>query len=155
MAKEIERKFLVVNNSYKELCCTTLDISQGYITTEKKAVVRVRACNDRGFLTIKGENSGAVRDEWEYPIPVDDAKEMISKLAGNTIIRKTRYLVDFGGFRWEVDEFHSPAAGLTVAEIELPDSNAEFPLPPFIGEEVTGNPAYYNSSIAAAGKLNS
>lgn len=155
MAKEIERKFLVVNNSYKELCCMTLDISQGYITTEKKAVVRVRTCNDRGFLTIKGENSGAVRDEWEYPIPVGDAKEMISKLAGNTIIRKTRYLVDFGGFRWEVDEFHSPVAGLTVAEIELPDSNAEFPLPPFIGKEVTGNPAYYNSSIAAAGKLNS
>ena len=155
MAKEIERKFLVVNDSYKELCNTVLNISQGYITTDKKAVVRVRTCNEKGFLTIKGENSGAVRDEWEYPIPVDDAKEMIRKLAGNTVIAKTRYLIDFKGFRWEVDEFHSPAAGLVVAEIELHDESTEFPLPPFIGEEVTGNPAYYNSSIAAAGKLNS
>ena len=68
MAKEIERKFLVVNDSYKELCHTALNISQGYITTDKKAVVRVRTCNEKGFLTIKGENSGAVRDEWEYPL---------------------------------------------------------------------------------------
>jgi len=153
MAKEIERKFLVVNDSYKKLAHHSLNILQGYITTDKKAVVRVRTCNDNAFLTIKGENSGAVRDEWEYPIPADDAREIIKKLAGKTVIAKTRYLIDFEGFQWEVDEFHSPAAGLTIAEIELPDPDAKFLLPPFIGKEVTGNPEYYNSSIAAAGIL--
>ncbi len=153
MAKEIERKFLVVNDSYKKLSHKAINISQGYISTDKKAVVRVRTYNDKGFLTVKGENSGAERDEWEYRIPLSDARAMIDKLAGKTIITKTRYLVDFEGFQWEVDEFSEPASGLIVAEIELPTIDTEFTLPPFVGEEVTGNPVYYNSSIAAAGKL--
>ena len=152
MAKEIERKFLVVNDSYKSLSYKTRNIMQGYISTDKRAVVRVRLNDEEAFLTIKGENQGIVRDEWEYPIPAADAKDMLERIAIGTVISKTRYLVDFEGFKWEIDEFHSPLDGLTVAEIELPTTDTTFKQPPFIGKEVTGNPAYYNSSIAS-GKL--
>ena len=147
MAKEIERKFLVVNDSYKELCNTVLNISQGYITTDKKAVVRVRTCNEKGFLTIKGENSGAVRDEWEYEIPVADARDMLERCADGAVITKTRYIVPFEGWIWEVDEFHGHNEGLVVAEIELPSADSPFRVPLFVGKEVTGNPAYYNSNM--------
>ncbi len=152
MAKEIERKFLVVNDAYKNMSYRSISIAQAYISTEKRAVVRIRLWDDEAFLTIKGENSGITRDEWEYNIPVTDAREMLERISTGTVISKTRYLVDFDGFKWEVDEFHSPLKGLTVAEIELPTAETNFPLPPFIGKEVTGDPAYYNSSIAA-GKL--
>lgn len=153
MAKEIERKFLVVNDSYKALSYKHINIQQGYIYTDKRAVIRVRIRDTDAFLTIKGENRGAERDEWEYKIPLSDAKEMLAKLSTGAIVAKTRYLIDFGGFKWEVDEFDSPVNGLIVAEIELPSSDTAFSLPPFIGKEVTGDPAYYNSSIAAAGRL--
>ncbi len=153
MAKEIERKFLVVNDSYKALSYKYINIQQGYIYTDKRAVIRVRIRDTDAFLTIKGENRGAERDEWEYKIPLSDAKEMLANLSTGAIVAKTRYLIDFGGFKWEVDEFDSPVNGLIVAEIELPSSDTAFSLPPFIGKEVTGDPAYYNSSIAAAGRL--
>lgn len=153
MAKEIERKFLVVNDSYKALSYRHISIQQGYIYTDKRAVIRVRIRDTDAFLTIKGENRGAERDEWEYKIPLSDAKEMLAKLSTGAIVAKTRYLIDFGGFKWEVDEFDSPVNGLIVAEIELPSSDTAFSLPPFIGKEITGDPAYYNSSIAAAGRL--
>lgn len=147
MAKEIERKFLVVNDSYKMLSTCKFSIVQGYISTDKKAVVRVRIKDQAAFLTIKGENSGPVRDEWEYEIPLADAKDMMERLTSGTLIDKTRYIVDYKGFRWEIDEFTAPVDGLVVAEIELPSADTDFPLPPFIGREVTGDPAYYNSSL--------
>lgn len=149
MAKEIERKFLVINTLYRSLSSCNTEISQGYLSADPRAVVRVRLKGDHAFLTLKGPNHGSERDEWEYEIPVSDARELLSKLATGIIVRKTRYIVPYKGYSWEVDEFHSPCAGLTVAEIELPDPDAVFELPPFIGREVTGDPAYYNSSIAA------
>lgn len=152
MAKEIERKFLVVNDAYKNMSYQSINIAQAYISTDKRAIVRIRLWDDEAFLTIKGENSGITRDEWEYNIPATDAREMLERISTGTVISKTRHLVDFDGFKWEVDEFHSPLNGLTIAEIELPTAETDFPLPPFIGKEVTGDPAYYNSSIAA-GKL--
>ncbi len=153
MAKEIERKFLVSDDSFKQLAYGRVRIRQGYLSTEKKAVVRVRIKGDSAFLTVKGENTGAVRDEWEYAIPKNDAEEMLSRLSSGVVVDKTRYLVEYGGHVWEIDEFHSPMNNLTVAEIELTDENQKFPIPKFIGKEVTGDTRYYNSNIAKAGTL--
>ena len=147
MAKEIERKYLVTDTSYREAATEKRQIIQAYLNRDPKATVRVRVANDMAFLTIKGKNSGAVRDEWEYPIPLSDARAMIERCATGRIIEKTRYIVPFAGYHWEIDEFSGDLEGLTVAEIELPSADTEFQLPSFIGDEVTGNPQYYNSSL--------
>lgn len=147
MAKEIERKFLVKNSTFRELSVKSYGIMQGYLNRDPDATVRVRVRGTEAFLTVKGRNQGAVRDEWEYPVPVADAEAMLRRCCGGSLIEKTRHIVPFGGFEWEVDEFHGRHQGLVVAEIELPSSDAVFPLPPFAGEEVTGNPLYYNSNL--------
>ena len=100
------------------------------------------------FLTVKGRNSGAIRDEWEYPVPVTDAEEMARRLCGGFAIDKTRYIVDHLGWKWEVDLFHGHHEGLILAEIEMPSADSNPPLPPFIGPEVTGDPRYYNSTLS-------
>lgn len=147
MAKEIERKFLVTSGSYLTMAAGRIDIVQAYLNRDPRATVRVRIAGDRAFLTVKGVNDGAVRDEWEYGIPLGDARQIVARCASGAIIEKTRWLVDFGGFRWEVDEFHGDNSGLVVAEIELPSADTPFDLPPFVGKEVTGDPRYYNSSL--------
>ncbi len=147
MAKEIERKFLVKNTSYREMSVERKDIEQGYLNREPRATVRVRIVGSEARLTVKGLNDGAVRDEWEYAVPVSDAREMIDRCASGRVIVKTRYIVPFGGLTWEVDEFGGSLAGLVVAEVELPSADADPALPPFVGEEVTGDPRYYNSSL--------
>lgn len=147
MAKEIERKFLVKTTHYKDIAKVKHSIKQGYLSTIKEATVRVRIKDQSAFITIKGISNGATRDEWEYPIPVSDAIEMLSLCQGN-VIEKERYIVELMGYTWEVDEFHGAHEGLVVAEIELKDEKETFPIPPFIGEEVTGNVAYYNSTLA-------
>lgn len=145
MAKEIEHKYLVINNDYKCMASNKYEICQGYISREIERVVRIRIKGDRSFLTIKGKNQGDSRDEFEYEIPMADACQLL-EMCVPPIIRKTRYIVDFGGYIWEVDEFKSPKE-MTVAEIELPSSDTEYPLPAFIGEDVTGDPQYYNSNL--------
>ena len=147
MAKEIERKYLVKDASYRESAISKRHIIQAYLNRDPKATVRVRIADDKAYLTIKGKNEGAVRDEWEYLIPTSDARAMIERCATGRIIDKTRYIVPFGGYTWEVDEFSGELAGLTVAEIELPAEDTKFSLPSFIGDEVTGDPRYYNSSL--------
>ncbi|MDE6239816.1 MAG: CYTH domain-containing protein [Muribaculaceae bacterium] len=147
MAKEIERKFLVIDKSYRKMAVTGRSIVQAYLNRDPKATVRVRITDDKAFLTIKGKNDGATRDEWEYPIPVSDARDMIARCASGRIIEKKRFVVPFEGYDWEIDEFGGELEGLTVAEIELPAEDAEFSLPPFVGDEVTGDPRYYNSSL--------
>ena len=147
MAKEIERKFLVIDKSYREMAVTGRSIVQAYLNRDPKATVRVRITDDKAFLTIKGKNDGATRDEWEYPIPVSDARDMIARCASGRIIEKKRFVVPFEGYDWEIDEFGGELEGLTVTEIELPAEDAEFSLPPFVGDEVTGDPRYYNSSL--------
>lgn len=148
MAKEIERKFLVTGSSYEKEAVSKKHIIQGYLSTDIRATIRVRITDDSAVLTIKGKNEGVVRDEWEYPIPLDDAKEMLERLSTGVLIDKTRYIIDYEGKQWEVDSFKSPVDGLVVAEIELESADEQFAIPPFIGKEVTGDPAYYNSSIA-------
>lgn len=147
MAKEIERKFLVKNSTFRELSTTAICMKQGYLSRLPEATVRVRIAGDKAFLTVKGKNDGAVRDEWEYSIPVADAEGMLERCAQGSVISKTRYIVPEGAYNWEVDEFHGSHEGLVVAEIELPHPDATFGRPDFIGEEVTGNPSYYNSNL--------
>lgn len=148
MAKEIERKFLVRDDSYKALAVGSDEIAQGYISANPDGTVRVRLKGEKAFLTVKTRNQGCVRNEWEYEIPVADARQMLENCQGS-IISKTRYYVPAGdGLQWEVDEFHGIRRGLTVAEIELPSEGTAFAIPSFIGDEVTGDPAYYNSSLS-------
>lgn len=147
MSKEIERKFLVINDSYKSMATHSIEIIQGYLSRKIEATVRVRITGDTARLTVKGANSGIVRNEWEYDIPLIDAREMLSDCASGRVISKTRYVVPYGGSVWEVDNFHGDLEGLTVAEIELPDKESDFRLPPFVGREVSGDPAYYNSNL--------
>lgn len=147
MAKEIERKFLVKNPTFRELSTTATRIKQGYLSRLPEATVRVRIAGNRAFLTVKGKNHGCVRDEWEYAVPVADAEAMLDRCAQGSVISKTRYIVPDGAYNWEVDEFHGSNEGLVVAEIELPHAEATFNRPDFIGEEVTGNPSYYNSNL--------
>ena len=148
MAKEIERKFLVRNDSYKAFAVGNDEIAQGYISTDPDGTVRVRLKGEKAFLTVKTRNQGCVRNEWEYEIPAADARQMLENCRG-CIISKTRYYIPADdGLQWEVDEFHGTRQGLTVAEIELPSEDTAFAIPSFIGDDVTGDPAYYNSSLS-------
>lgn len=148
MGKEIERKYLVVDDSFKSMAVRAYNIEQAYLSSDPASTVRVRIAADRGFITVKGRNQGAVRDEWEYEIPLDDAREIITSLCAGRHIVKTRYIVPFEGLNWEIDEFHGHLEGLVVAEIELPSASFVLPpLPGFIGAEVTSDPRYYNSCL--------
>ena len=149
MAQEIERKFLVTNDTYKQSAVSHQRIIQGYISREKTGTVRIRIAEDRAYLTIKGKPAAGhfARYEWEKEIDVNDAKELI-KLCQGTIIDKTRWIVPWqDGLKWEVDEFHGKYEGLVIAEIELIREDQDFTKPTFIGEEVTHNPRYYNANM--------
>ena len=146
MAKEIERTFLVDDDSFRKMSSFTVHILQGYLNRDPERTVRIRIRNDSAFFTVKGKTVGCERDEFEYEIPLEDGLEML-KLCSGKILDKTRYMVPFGNFVWEVDEYHGDLQGLIVAEVELPNANVYVPLPPFVGKEVTGDPKYYNSQL--------
>lgn len=148
MGKEIERKFLVTDKSFMDSAIEAKRICQGYLSVDPDATVRVRISDDKAFLTVKGRNEGAVRDEWEYPLPLRDAEEMLDRCCGERRLDKTRYIVPYGERTWEVDEFRGRLAGLTVAEIELDSADDSVELPGFAGREVTGDPRYYNSMLS-------
>lgn len=145
MAIEIEKKFLLKNDKWRKDAEGTF-YKQGYLSTKKERTVRVRIKGDKAYLTIKGPSRGASRLEFEYPIPAEDAREILA-LCEQPIIEKTRYLVMHNGLKWEIDEFDGVNKGLILAEIELTDENQKFDIPDWIGEEVTGNPDYYNASL--------
>lgn len=146
MAKEIERKYLVKGNQWKTLAPGVV-YRQGYIPTVGKQTVRVRIVGNQGYLTIKGENVGPTRSEFEYPIPVEDAAEMLHTLCDRPLIEKTRYKIPQGDLVWEVDEFAGENAGLVIAEVELQEENQQIELPEWIERQVT-DPKYYNSNLA-------
>ncbi len=148
---EIERKFLVRDNSYKGTATSHIHMAQGYICRESGRTVRVRKAGDRGWLTIKGPSAdnGLSRFEWETEISGADA-ERLMKLCQAGIIEKIRHLVPYGDHIFEVDEFLGENLGLTVAEIELKNESEPFSRPEWLGEEVTGDRRYYNSMLAAA-----
>ena len=146
MGREIERKFLVIGDDWRQRATATT-IRQGYLCSLAERSVRVRVAGDRGTLTIKGMAIGATRAEYEYEIPVGDAEELLDGLCERPQIEKTRYLVENEGDTWEVDVFAGDNAGLTVAEIELEDEGQKVVLPDWIGEEVTGDPRYLNANL--------
>jgi adenylate cyclase len=148
MAKEIERKFLVSDNSWRRLS-SGQRYRQGYLSTVKERTVRVRVAGDKGFITIKGSNLGATRSEYEYEIPLTDANEILDCLCERPLIEKIRYRIHLGDLTWEVDEFEGENHGLITAEIELRDEDQAISLPAWIGREVTGDPRYFNSNLVA------
>ena len=145
MGKEIERKFLVSGDEWRSLGKATR-YRQGYLSSTKERVVRVRTIDDLGFLTIKGITEGLSRLEFEYDIPADDAGSLLD-LCEKPLIEKTRTKIAIGNLVWEVDEFFGDNAGLIVAEVELEDENQAVDLPSWIGEEVSGDPRYFNSNL--------
>jgi len=147
MAVEIERKFLVKNDTWKENA-TSKRYTQGYLSRQQGRTVRVRRVEEKAFLTIKGPTShGCSRKEYEYEIPVHDGQELLETLCEQPLIEKFRYLVSFGGMIWEVDEFLGENSPLVVAEIELERVGQQFEKPDWLAEEVTGDIRYYNSSL--------
>lgn len=148
MALEIERKFLVLNDSWRDSVRDSAYFRQGYLNQEIDCSVRVRACRDRAWLNIKSVTVGAARLEFEYEIPLDDAHTMLNTLSRRPLIEKTRYFVEVGPHTWEIDVFEGDNAGLVVAEIELEKPDETFEKPGWVGEEVTYDPRYYNTSLA-------
>lgn len=147
---EIERKYLVTSDSYKQMAVARYHICQGYISREKTGTVRIRITDDKAYLTIKGKPAAGhfARYEWEKEIDVQEAKELM-QLCQGTIIDKTRWIVPAAedGLKWEIDEFHGKHAGLTLAEIELTSEEQEVEKPDFVGEDVTSDPRYYNANM--------
>lgn len=148
MGVEIERKFLVKDSSWRQGAEGKF-YCQGYLSRDKERTVRVRRVGEQAFLTIKGSSEGPSRLEYEYAIPVQDGQELLDNLCEQPLIEKIRYLVPYGGMDWEVDEFRGANRGLVVAEIELSSPEQEIERPPWLGEEVTGDVRYYNSSLVA------
>jgi adenylate cyclase len=141
-----ERKFLVLGDEWKSLGQAT-SIRQGYLSTQPDRVVRVRIEHVLATLTIKGRSVGAVRGEWEYPIPLQDADELLTTLCERPLIEKTRTRIKHDGMVWEVDEFFGENLGLIVAEIELQREDQSFSKPDWVGEEVTHDARYFNASL--------
>ena len=148
MAQEIERKFLVLSDSFKKVSFKEKRITQGYLSSVPERTVRVRIKGNDGFLTIKriGNESGAARYEWEREISNNDAKDLLN-ICEPGVIDKTRYNVKSGEHTFEVDEFYGDNDGLTVAEVELSDENEDFEKPEWLGKEVTGEVKYFNSML--------
>jgi CYTH domain-containing protein len=146
MGKEIERKYLIKSDAWRESAKGTV-YRQGYLSTVKERTVRVRTIDDKGYLTIKGISVGATRAEYEYEIPAKDANDMLDELCEKPIIEKKRYVVQHEDLTWEIDEFDGENRGLIVAEVELATEDQKIPLPDWIGEEVTGDARYFNSNL--------
>ena len=146
MAQEIERKYLLAGDGWKNLAEGTL-YRQGYLSTVKERTVRVRTIGEKAFLTIKGITVGISRLEFEYEIPTDEANEILDELCKKPIIEKHRSKIEYGGLIWEVDEFHGANEGLVIAEVELESADQVIDLPDWVGEEVSGDPRYFNAAL--------
>jgi len=150
--REIERKFLVIGDAWKQQAYRRCHFAQGYLNNaanpENKCSIRVRIEGDEATLNIKSMEIGLSRDEYEYAIPLQDAEKMLKTLVIGPVVEKIRYWVEYAGFVWEIDEFLGDNAGLVVAEVELPDEQTQPPLPDWVGQEVTHELRYYNVALA-------
>ena len=146
MGLEIERKFLVTASSWRA-GASGVFYRQGYLCADQERTVRVRLAGSRAFLTVKGASSGSTRSEFEYPLPVEDAVQMLDELCLKPLIEKERYRVDHAGLTWEIDVFSGENAGLVLAEVELASPDQQIELPPWAGREVTSDPRYYNACL--------
>lgn len=147
MAQEIERKFLVKNQKWQENILSETIIKQGYLANQDNATVRIRITKGTAYLTIKSATKGISRSEFEYEIPVADAEEMLSTVAQQPFIDKTRYKIQCGEHVWDLDVFEGANNGLIVAEVELGSEEESFILPEWAGEEVSQDPRYYNANL--------
>ena len=150
MATEIERKFLVAGDAWRAAAGPGIAYRQGYLSAGADAgcTVRVRIGGERAYLTVKGPATGPARDEYEYPIPVADAAEILERLCAGGTVEKVRHRVPFAGRTWEVDVFTGENAPLVVAEVEIESTDAAVALPPWVGAEVTDDPRYTNAALA-------
>jgi len=146
MGVEIERKFLIDKNKLPTLK-NGYTIKQGYIPTVDHTTVRIRIRDKEAFLTIKGKSQGASRLEFEYPIPLSDAEEMLTNLCHSSLIEKTRYLIEHKEHTWEVDLFEGSNRGLIIGEIELEREDEDFSWPEWVTKEVTDDVRYFNSNL--------
>lgn len=146
--KEIERKFLVSGDSYRKESTRSLHIIQGFLNSHPERTVRVRISGEEAFMTVKGISNpaGTVRNEWEWPIPVQEARELLL-ICETPPLEKIRYCVPFGNHLFEIDEFLGSNQGLVLAEVELQYEEEHFPKPAWLGREVSGEVAYYNSQL--------
>lgn len=148
MGQEIERKFLVISEAWRDLVTSSALLRQGYLSSNGKATVRVRSEDDgKAVLTLKGRLKGLSRPEYEYAIPIDDAREMLL-MAEPHVIYKRRHLLPFGGLIWEVDEFEGRHLGLVMAEVELDNEDQLVILPDWVGAEVSHDTRYHNASLS-------
>ena len=145
---EIERKYLVKSDIYRNLATEQHELKQGYLCADGVRTVRVRLWDDHGVLTIKGHGNGVSRFEWEKEIAKEDAEALFA-LCQPGRVEKTRYIVPLDDLKVEVDVFHGENEGLVFAEIELPSEDYPFTLPDWLGSEVTGDPRYYNAYISS------
>lgn len=148
MAAEIERKFLVVGDGWRDEVADVEALRQGYLFADTRVAVRVRIAGERAFLTIKGERSALVRDEFEYEIPVGDAAAMLADLCRGGRIEKTRHTLRRPGGHWTVDVFEGDNAGLVLAEVELAAADTAVDLPAWAGDDVTADPRYRNAALS-------
>lgn len=148
MAIEIEHKFLLLNDSWRDEVASACHYQQGYMTSHSTSSIRIRTANENAWINIKSATIGNQRYEYEYSIPLHDAQELLSTLCLKPLIEKTRYLVHYPPHTWEIDEFHGENDGLIVAEIELSSATENFHRPVWLGEEVTHDLRYYNNNLA-------
>ena len=146
MAKEIERKFLVDTTCLQPLV-DGVEITQGFIRTRDLTVVRVRLAGESAWLTLKGKSEGAVRTEFEYEIPAQDARQILAEMCGGKVITKTRYCREYAHQLWEIDVFDGDNTGLIIAEVELTSEHDDLQLPDWVVKEVTGDQRYYNINL--------
>jgi adenylate cyclase len=149
MAIEIERKFRVRDDSWREQVSSRTLLRQGYIANTARASVRVRLAGEAGWLSVKAMTSGMSRAEYEAEIPALEADEMLERLCEGPLIEKWRHIVIYQGSRWEIDEFLGANAGLVIAELELAAEDTPFAAPPWLGIEVTHDERYYNFRLSA------
>ena len=147
MGKEIERKFLMQGAAWREVAGKGTSYRQGYLSTVKERTVRVRTIDEKGFLTIKGITVGVSRKEFEYEIPVKEADDILTNLCEKPLIEKNRYKVELNGLTWEIDEFFGDNDGLIIVEVELTSEDQSYDKPTWVGEEVSGDPRYFNSNL--------
>lgn len=147
MAIEIERKYLVIDNRWQKDVHAQRHIRQGYLANTDRCSVRVRCSGDHADINLKGMTTARVRSEYEYPIPVEEAEELLARMCQGALIIKTRYLVQHGGHEWEIDVFEGENAGLIVAEVELDAVDESVELPAWAGAEVTDDPRYLNMHL--------
>lgn len=147
MPIEIERKFLVADDRWRQDAGPGQRFCQGYISRSDDSSVRVRLAAERAWLTVKGGDAGPARLEFEYAIPIDEAQDLLDRLCARPVLEKTRYRVPYRGLVWEVDVFAGHAQGLIVAEVELSEVGQRVDIPDWIGREVTGDRRYRNAAI--------